>query len=444
MRLTPRCFAIFLLFVQAGTPADKPVGIPDRIYSKILLFECPAAPLGTTNCAMGLAVGNSDKLLLVFTAGHVIGLPGTTIAARLVKDKQSMECLAIRSIQTQSDSPTSSAGGPIDDIGIAVCKRNSTEKLSGYDILAEKGEARVGRQVVSFIPPPKAGPADIDIVVAPSRGAIVRNSGTAIEILDTFGFDPRGISGGPLLTESGAALAIQSTVEGLRGAHLFDAYSDALEKVSNDTSLKARIADWAGEGTIMPEFRARLVSASIPAIRPSETEIAVSFTAVQFSNGVTAMSPEFRFSRRLPDVQELMFNFGFQFAQSTPASAAVLSHDSVAMPYIGVQYELGGAFSAVRHFRWLAGPYVGGGVGWAWLNSGAYQSDTESTRSWTGYLEVGTRWRIPGRSFGLQGGYRKVYLLGAQQPDVPSGILVTEPRVSRFSSLSIGAFWALR
>lgn len=422
----------------------------NRVLSVCLLLAggatLPAQPLDALQKLVvpvqdgsGIVVRASGSMVLVTTAGHVLGAaPGPFMIEGRTFDLVANLCPV-------NERQLSTCPGM--DLALLVCHACAGFHAEDLDVAAPEGLEHINEHklgLFGMLSSPtgrvhQSTDSTAAVIAANSKKGSTSPTDNFVRMTNLFGFVPLGLSGGVIFDERGRLRGIQSSV-GVPPLQLVQAVpwesaDEWIESVLSGTARK-NITDQEAKALLQTSRRLRPRSESLPAIDPGETELSVGLQTLFIpGSGTSEFAPSIRISRPLPGTKGTLISGDLTFAGPSALAFDQTVSRQVLMPALTAQYPIAQNWGPLRRSTWLGGLYLGGGAGWLSvtrrLRSSAGAPDT--ARTWVPVFETGWRLRMPRKGWGFQANYREVVTRnGTFLPD------------NRLKSFSFGAFLVLK
>ena len=164
-------------------------------------------------------------------------------------------------------------------------------------------------------------------------------------------------------------------------------------------------------------------------------EFAIGAASMYVPNfGSLGISPKFKISTAVPSEPSVVLSFDFTYSKATKFNGSTETV-SLTVPSVTAEWQLGSAWGPLRRRQLLGGIFLGGGIAPANLDRSLTGGvGRVSVRSWTGVFDVGWRYRLPARSWGITASYREGVLFDSS----------VQQLYPRFREASYGVFVILK
>jgi hypothetical protein len=405
-------FAAFLLLVTSVS-AQNPSPALHRMT--VMIQGLNGRPSGA-----GFIIGDDKDLIYIVTAEHVVTTSGklTVELHRALGGGNKLNCSAFAFAMSSTGM----------DAAILKClKVPGTRYHFAYDIVGEPTELRSSAPLMLIGNLPDL--LNTQSNEGNSKGWNVpdgyflfdrlfpKKNPKDIEFLNLRRYDLQGASGGPLLTDRSELLGM--------------VYN---EREQSDVSVKAlawfAIRQWA-EST-GAKIRLTKQGRSAAPLRRNNVELSAEAASTYVSNfGWLPLAPKFRIGSSLPNFPLIGVSFDFTYSKGMRAPHGVTESVGLIVPSFNAEVQLGSIWGPTRRRGLLSGLYVAAGVAPMILErslSGSLVQD--NIHNWTGIFDVGWRYRLPGRPWGITTSYGEGIVFGeSSQNPYP-----------RFRAVSCGLF----
>ncbi len=409
---------VFLGMFVASAPGQTASPAVLRLTVMITRPLGPDKPVTGT----GFVVGEDRERVYIITAGHVAGVPSVQSKLEVEFDNKSgavsKSCLVIAS-SAKDDNPHNE---PNPDIALIDCPKSGRRFRFSYDVLGNIAELRRGQRLMMIGNLDQKWGVPLGHFLLADRVANVEQT---YEIVNPSGFDLRGSSGGPVLTDRSEFIGMQYRQPVERGptaeVHSWTFIRDWLEKQAPKS--------WVSKGApkrIRLSPRAR----SAPALVPGNIELSASVSSIMFpSFGWLTPAPKLRIGVALPSSLPVNLSLDFTYTRSTKGVEEIV----LTVPSAMAELAVGSILPPLRRRQVLGGVYLAAGIAPVGLQR-TFERQVSNTRSWYGIFDAGWRYRFPGRSWGLSANYRE-----SVQPSAPTAALYP-----RFRAVEFGTFILLK